>query len=246
MKAVILAAGMGKRIRSSIKTPKAFIRINGKPIIHYSLKNLKKAGIKDVTIVIGYMGSFFKQEIGPSFEGININYVLNENYNNTGSMHSLSQTEGLIDSDILLLESDLLYELKAIIELISSPHPDLILVAPISGSNDEVFICMDDFNFITNLGKDIHNKEEAKGELVGITKLSLNFLKKLFKIAKKDYRNNKMEKDYEKVIFNLSSMYPIKCLFIRDLIWIEIDKMKDLDKAKKIIFPKIKRSIENE
>ena len=64
MKAVILAAGMGLRLGNHTKnTPKAFVTIKGKTLIEYSLDNLKKAGIKEVIIVVGFMESFFKEKL---------------------------------------------------------------------------------------------------------------------------------------------------------------------------------------
>ena len=134
MKAIILAAGMGTRIRPlSNNIPKSFIEIGGTPLIIKSLNNLNKIGIKEVIIVIGYMDDYFINQLGTKFKGIKIKYILNKDYSNTGSMYSLSQTEGIIDDDILLLESDLLYELRALKALMDSPESDEILAAPLSG-----------------------------------------------------------------------------------------------------------------
>ncbi len=240
MKAVILAAGMGTRIKPlSNKIPKAFIEIGNIPLIIRSLNNLYNIGIKDVIIVIGYMEEYFRNQIGFKYKEIKITYILNKEYSITGSMYSLSQTESVIDDDILLLESDLLYELRALKTLIDSHESDEILVAPLSGSGDEVFICVNKENQLTDLGKDIAKKNDAIGELVGISKLSFNFIKQLFKRAKEDYQRNEKNYHYEEVIFKLSKTYPIKCNLIHDLNWIEIDNYEDLKRAINVIYPKI-------
>jgi len=121
MKAVILAAGMGRRLRPlTNEIPKAFIDIGGYPIIYHSLDNLKIAGITSVVIVTGYKDSYFKEKLGNSYNGTDITYISNEKYATTGSMYSLSKTESVIDDDILLLESDLIFEPRAISELLNS------------------------------------------------------------------------------------------------------------------------------
>jgi len=157
-------------------------------------------------------------------------------------MYSLSQTEGLFDDEIILLEGDLLYEIKALISLINSHESDEILVAPLSGSGDEVYICVNESNELINLGKEINNKNDAIGELVGITKISPDFLSNLYIKAKEDYERNENLYHYEEVIFKLSKTYPIKCRLIENLSWIEIDNDKELLRATNVIYPKIKNA----
>lgn len=240
MKAIILAAGMGERLKPLTESiPKALIEIEGVTLIKKSLENLRNIGIKEIFIVVGYLEDLLKKKLGESYKNIKITYVSNTNYSKTGSMFSLSQTEGLIDDTILLIESDLLYEKIALTALVNSPYLNEILVAPLSGSGDEVFICINEKNELSNLGKKISNKDEAIGELVGITKLSLDFIKKLYVRAKEDYKKNEYNYHYEEVIYELSKTYPIKCKLIDKLNWIEIDNENDLKRALEIIYPKI-------
>lgn len=248
MKTVILAAGIGNRLRPLTNNkPKAFISVGTSSIISQSLKNLKKAGLTDVIIVVGFMDSYFKKELGDNYEGMNLTYILNKDFSKSGSMYSLSQTEGYIDDDILLLESDLLYERNALAEIINHPYPEVILVSNVRGSGDEVNIHTDDNGFLINLGKSVPSKN-ALGELVGISKMSIKFLKKLYKMAKKDYEKGEYYYHYEEVIFRLSNKNPVKCLFMDDLLWTEIDTNDDLKRARNIIYPKIKEkeSIEDD
>lgn len=242
MKAVILAAGMGIRLRPlTEKIPKAFLEIEGIPLIKRSIDNLLEIGIKELIIVVGYMEDYFRRNIGNYYRNLNITYIPNPEYSITGSMYSLSLTEGIVDDDILLLESDLLYEKVALKTLIKSTEPNEILVAPFSGSGDEVYICVNENNELMSLGKNIDKKDNAIGELVGISKLSLDFILKLYECAKEDYVHNEKNYHYEEVIFKLSKTYPIKCRLLNDLSWIEIDNENDLKRAIEIIYPKIKK-----
>lgn len=240
MKAVILAAGMGLRLGNITKTlPKAFIPIEGKPLIEYSLNSLKRAGIKELIMVVGFMENFFKEKLGTAYKGMKIKYFVNKDYATTGSMCSLSKTEDLINDNILLLDSDILYEERALVELINCPFEDVILITNPSGSGDEIFICIDNEGNLKDLGKNISNKHKSIGETVGITKLSPNFLKHLYAAAKEDYANNKFKHHYEECIFKTSKKHPVKCLLIEDLVWTEIDTKNHLKKAREEIFHRI-------
>lgn len=240
MKAVILAAGMGKRLKPlTDDKPKAFLPINEKEIIYYSLEKLESDDIYEVIIVTGFMDSYLKKKLGNRYGSIDIEYVTNKEYGSTGSMYSLSKTEGIVDDDILLLESDLIYEGRAIDMLIDHPYPDVILASSVRGTGDEVYIHANDDGFITDLGKNIEDTG-AIGELVGITKLSLPFLNKLYRKAEDDYRKGKKNYHYEEVIFKLSKEHPVKCLYAEDLIWTEIDTYSDLEYARNEIYPRIK------
>lgn len=244
MKAIILAAGMGTRLKPlTDKIPKALIEIAGKTLLERSLDSLNENGIKKVIIVIGFYGEVIKKRFGNKYKNIKITYIENKEYEKTGSMYSFSQTKGLIDEDVILLESDLLYDPSAIKTVLDSNFKDLILVANILNSNDDVYICTNDKQEITNLGKDIpdEDKKQATGALVGISKFSKEFLEKLFERAEQHYKENKLNYHYEKSILETSKLgHPINVEIQRELCWIEIDNENDLKRAKEEIYPKIK------
>ena len=240
MKAVILAAGMGIRLRPlTYKIPKPLIKIDGISLIKRSLDHLNEIGIKEVIVVIGYLSNLIKRKVGNHYKNIKIHYTYNPEYENSGSMYSLSKTKDIIDDNIILLEGDLLYDKYALEILLNSPEPNEILVAPLSGSGDEVYICVNESDELSNLGKIIDNTTDAIGELVGISKLSLDFLLALYKRAEEDYNKKEYLYHYEEVIFKLSKDYPIKCKLMNDLNWIEIDNENDLKRAINIVYPKI-------
>ena len=116
--AVILAAGLGSRLKDRTKNmPKGFLEINGKSLIEESIKKLISVGIKEIIIGTGYLPEFF--------EGLKTKYncvkcVFNPKYAETGSAYTLYNMKDVIKSDFLLLESDLIYEKRALDILISS------------------------------------------------------------------------------------------------------------------------------
>lgn len=243
MKAVILAAGMGTRLWPiTTYLPKCLLSLEGKTLLERSLRNLARYGIRDVIIVTGFQEEMITRMFGKTYDGLSLNYVTNPRYSDTGSMYSLSQSRALIDDHILLLESDILYEPKAIEMLLDSPFADVILVADLLHSGDDVYICVNTAQQITNLGKHLpeREKQEAIGCLVGISKFSPEFLAFLFQQAEQDYANKTLMSHYEGCVLETSrSGHPVYVKQCRDLRWIEIDNASDLARAQQEILPEI-------
>ncbi|MCH8003682.1 MAG: phosphocholine cytidylyltransferase family protein [Nanoarchaeota archaeon] len=246
MKAVILAAGMGIRLRPMTEHyPKGLIEIDGRTLLECSLDALKEIGINDVIIVTGFYSSSIKKKFDGEYNGTKLKYIENDMYSTTGSMYSFSKAKKLINEDILLLESDLLYDKNALKTLLNSEFRDVILVAELLNSGDDVYICTNERNEITNLGKKIpeEDKKQVLGALVGISKYSKRFLPKLFKKAEQEFANNELNYHYEETVFATSKLgNPIYAELCKGLNWIEIDNENDLKRAKEDIYFKIKGS----
>lgn len=247
MQAVILAAGKGTRLKAKTDTlPKAMIEIEGKPLLEYSLDALIENGLSDVIMVVGFRYETISQKFGNQYRGLKIQYVKNDKYAETGSMYSLALVKDIITDEILLMESDLLYESRAISLLLKSNRPNSILVTGLSGSGDEVYICANDKQEITELGKNISGsrKQTAIGELAGISRFQRNFLELVFTEAGEDFKNGKMNFHYEECVFRTSRQtMPIHAVRGTDLAWIEIDTAEDLQKARDLIFPRISNKL---
>ena len=243
MQTVILAAGKGRRLKARTDTlPKAMIEIGGKSLLEYSLESLVQNGITDVIVVVGFCHETITRRFGTRFLGSKIRYVINDNYAGTGSMYSLSLVRDIIEDEIVLLESDLLYEPRAINILLNGSLPNAILVAKLSGSGDEVYICVNENMEITELGKNIPeaSKTHAIGELSGISRFQREFLELVFKNAQEDFRKGELNHHYEDCVFKTSqSTTPVYAKLASDLVWIEIDSEEDLRKARELIYPMI-------
>jgi len=243
LQAVILAAGKGTRLKAKTDMlPKAMIEIEGKPLLEYSLDALIEYGLSDVIMVVGFRHETISRRFGNQYRGLNIQYVENDKYADSGSMYSLALVKDIIDDEVLLLESDLLYESRAISLLLDSNRPNSVLVAGLSGSGDEVYICANNKQEITELGKQISvsSKQTAMGELAGISRFQRNFLDLVFTVALEDFQNGQMNYHYEECVFRTSQQtIPIHAVPATDLAWVEIDTAEDLQKAQELIFPLI-------
>ena len=247
MQAVILAAGLGTRLRPRTEwIPKGLIDVGGRSLLDRSVHNLASCGVEEAIVVTGYHENLICAALGEKLHGVRLRYVLNQRFAETGSMYSFSQVEGLVDTDILLLESDLLYEARAIEVLLSSRADDAILVADLLCSGDDVYICADSSGTITHLGKDLGTgpRDRALGALVGISRLSQGFMNEVFRQARADYAAGRVMAHYEECLMATSRKTgrPVRAVFCAGLHWLEIDNEADLERARDRVFPEILRA----
>ena len=129
MKAVILAAGQGTRLKPlTNRVPKCLVRLHGKPIMQRQLESLDSAGIRECVVVVGYRGDQVEYQFGPKFRGVKLTYVYNERYDQTNNLYSMWLARNLIDDDILLLESDLIFEDGLLSDLLQRTYSDIAVV----------------------------------------------------------------------------------------------------------------------
>lgn len=231
--AVILAAGLGSRIRGIVnKTPKGFIKIGQETLIDRSIRILKSYGVSNIIIATGYKSKFYNDLVNKH----HIVCVKNEKYSSTGSFYSLYNLSNYISSDFILLESDLIYDKDAIGQLLHSEFSNVLLGSAISNSGDEVFIEYDKNNHLINLSKNRKKIEKISCEFVGISKISLEY----FSVLCTWYNNNKITSKslhYEEAIAMANIANNVYVNEIKDLIWSEIDNEQHLNYTINHIYP---------
>ena len=135
--AAILAAGLGSRIKESHgDRPKGFIQIDSVPIIERSIDILKSHGISNIFIGTGHHSEHYERLASTR----SLHCIKNPDYENTGSFYTLTNMKNELNTDFLLLESDLIYEARAITRIIENSQPNVILASGETNSGDEVFI----------------------------------------------------------------------------------------------------------
>ena len=131
MKALILAAGMGKRMAPlTDSTHKTLLAVAGTTILDRLLGSLRSCGVQDVCIVTGYRDSDVRAAVAERFGDLDVTFVHNERYATTNNVFSmaLALERISIDDDILLIESDLIVDHKVIEQIVSSPYDNVALV----------------------------------------------------------------------------------------------------------------------
>lgn len=243
MQAIILAAGMGKRLGEYTKdNTKCMLPVNGERLIDRTLTILCNQGIKKVTIVIGYKGKNLINYIGDRYSSmLDIEYVENPIYDKTNNIYSLSLAEDkMIEDDTLLFESDLIFEESIVEQLIKTPYPNLALVAKWEYWMDGTVVRIDkDNNILDFASKEMFdfNKTQDYYKTINIYKFSKEFAKEKYIPFLHAYcqawGNNEYYEQVLKVLTFLNRT-DLKALPIHDEKWYEIDDVQDLDIAETI------------
>lgn len=231
--AVIMAAGLGTRFGKMTETmPKGFIQAGDKPMVIRSIETLLECGIEKIIIGTGYMKE--------SYEALCTKYpqikcVYSPRYAETNSMYTLYNCrEAIGNDDFILLESDIVFNKCAIEEMIAEPHPDVMLITPVIKFQDQYYVEYDENGTLTMCSTD-KSAINAKGELVGIHKLSSTFYHKMCS----EYAGVVEEKPklgYEYMLLEMSCNHtPVYVLNSQNVKWYEIDDEQDLLYAEKEI-----------
>ena len=236
--AVILAAGRGIRLAAlGEQIPKGFIKLGEKPIVEESIERLSRAGIARVVVVTGHLPEFY-EELAARFPGL-VETIHNARYADTGSLLSLTTAAARVSGDFLLLESDILYEQRALAAALRHPAPDVLLLSGPTHSGDEVYVESGADGMLTTMSKDRKKIGELAGELVGITKVSAGFFRAVVQEAPALHARNP-KADYESGFVAASKTHPMLCHCIHDLAWAEIDDERHLLRAASLIYPRLR------
>ncbi|WP_024510013.1 phosphocholine cytidylyltransferase family protein [Bradyrhizobium sp. ARR65] len=150
-KAVILAAGIGSRLRPLTDLcPKPLVEVNGTPILYNALRNLEADGVEEVTIVVGYRKDAVQYACGTRFGALEINYVESSVFERTGSAYSLwLARDALLSGDCFLLEGDVFFEANALCYLIANQASDVAAVARFDELMEGSAVLFSDSGFIS-------------------------------------------------------------------------------------------------
>ena len=239
MQAIILAAGMGKRLGEYTKNnTKCMVPVNGVPLIDRVLNQLSSLKLSRVVIVVGYEGQKLIDYIGNEYNGLKIEYIFNSIYDKTNNIYSLALAKDKMqEDDTLLLESDLIFDDRLFSLVVDNPCPNLALVAKYEAWMDGTMVQIDDERNIVNfVPKEAFRHEQADSyyKTVNIYKLSKEFSANRYVPFLEAYMKAIGNNEYYENVLRILSFLDcknLKALPITDEKWYEIDDKQDLDIA---------------
>jgi len=240
MQAIILAAGMGRRLGDYTKdNTKCMVAVNGERLIDRVLKQLSCQAIDRVIIVIGYKGDNLKRHITENYKGrLKIEFVENPIYDKTNNIYSLSLvSQQMKEDDTLLIESDLIFSDKLFGMIMDDPSPNVALVAKYENWMDGTMVKIDAdsniVNFVPKKAFDYSDVDEYY-KTVNIYKFSKEFSQTKYvpflDAYSKALGNNEYYEQVLRVITLIDSAN-LKALPVDGEKWYEIDDVQDLDIA---------------
>lgn len=240
MQAIILAAGMGRRLGELTKeNTKCMVPVNGVRLIDRLLGQLSGLKLNRVIIVVGYQGQKLIDYIGNRYEGkLKIEFTENPIYDKTNNIYSLSMVKDkLQEDDTLLIESDLIFSDRFFPMIIENPYPNLALVAKYESWMDGTMVRLDEEQHIVNfISKDAFDYSDVDSyyKTVNIYKFSKDFLQHQYvpflDAYTKAVGNNEYYENVLRIISMLNS-HNMKALPVGNEKWYEIDDKQDLDIA---------------
>lgn len=243
MQAIILAAGMGRRLGDLTKGhTKCMVEVNGSTLIDRAIQQLSKLNLTRLVLVVGYKGKELKEYIGDRYKDIlKIEYIENPIYDRTNNIYSLALAKDVLcEDDSILLESDLIFEDSILEMLVNHPDPNLALVAKYETWMDGTMVRIDsERNIVNFVPKAAFRYEDVDVyyKTVNIYKFSKDFAQKEYVPFLDAYSKVMGNNEYYEQVLRVITMVhnsTLKALDIEDKKWYEIDDIQDLDIASAI------------
>ena len=240
MQAIILAAGMGKRLGELTKdNTKCMVSVNGVRLIDRMLGQLSALSLTRVVIVVGYEGEKLIRHIGNRYDGqLNIEFVHNPIYDKTNNIYSLWLAKRQMqEDDTLLLESDLIFDSSMLELIIRNPYPNLALVAKYEIWMDGTMVRLSDDNDIVSfIPKKAFKYAEVEHyyKTCNIYKFSREFSCSQYVPFLEAYSKAMGNNEYYEQVLRVLTVLDrsdLKALPITNEKWYEIDDVQDLDIA---------------
>ena len=238
MKALILAAGFGKRLQPITNTmPKSMVEVNGTPLLVNALNNLTSLGITEIGIVVGHMADYIKEHIGTEFNGARISYYENPRYLETNNIVSLYNAIDFCDDDMLMLECDIYYHKEMLESLLEGKGECSILVSPFNPDTmDGTVIRVEEDRALELIlgkwqGEDFDYSDTRK--TVNMYRFTKEFAAKYMPLIKWYVENMGEQSYYEKVLGSLLYLREcdIRIVEVPESMWCEVGDADGIAKA---------------
>ena len=242
MKAIILAAGQGKRLSPiTDNRPKCMVELEGKTLLEWQLMTLKSSGIEDIVVIRGYRGDMINYP--------NVKYYENPNFENTNMVETLFCAEQELEDSVIICYGDIIYE-KNVLEKLIASEDDFSVVVDKKWKeywkmrfenilDDAESLVLDESGFITDIGQKETQIDKIDGQYIGLMKFqgeALEFIKRFYKKCRSQARpgfnplnpNLEFEKSYMTDFLQglIREGCKLRAIMIENG-WLEVDTIND-------------------
>jgi choline kinase len=252
MKAVILAAGVGKRLGAVTgNRPKCLFEVGGRSLLARYLDALLEAGIKSAVLVVGHQQELIRRAVGDAYRGLALCYIVNDQYRR-GSLYSLWLARATFDDDLLIMDADVLCPASFVTRLVNSPHPNAILIdetvrqdseermAVIAGKRVLALTKQPPLSLTLPLeGGGMGGGENLLGEGVGFLKVTRRDSAAMVAAMEPFVTRGELDMEYEDTWEAFFQAVPVGYEKVGGQPWIEIDFPGDITRAEREILPRI-------
>ncbi len=239
VRAIILAAGTASRLRPlTSNTPKCLLRVGERTLLQRSMDALIQNGIRQFVIVTGYLHTMIEDFVRQTYaDSISVSFIHNERYETTNNIYSLWLARPEADGrDVLLLDSDLLYDPKIIARVLADTHDNVLTLIRHELGEEEMKVVMVSDGNITEISKTC-DPALAAGESLGIERMSGNYTAELYKELDIMMNREHLENKFYELAFQrlIAEGHTFSVLDVTDLFSCELDTVEDFENAKQRI-----------
>ncbi len=241
-KAVILAAGLGSRLKPlTDDAPKCLTEVNGRILLEHTLDILEKNGIDETAIVIGYLGDIITDRIGQQFRNMKVTYIRNDIYDKTNTMYSTWLARDYLRQGTILIEGDTIFE-EALIKQLLRTHPDNACwvgdrFSPEYNGSMSTTDSEDRIINVRIVREELSEYPDNHFKSTGVLKIAPDYGKSLTRWLEEDIGRDDVKIYYDIVISRHLEDAPIYICNFTGGQWCEIDDMDDLKRAEKLFPP---------
>ena len=241
MTAIILAAGVGKRLLGlSGGRPKCLIEIGGKSLILRLLEGLAAAGVEDAVVVGGFGEDVLRAALAAGPPGIRVRWASNPRYRE-GAILSLWSARDVLDGPVLVMDADVLCAPAMIARLVRSPHRNCFLLDGGVEPTGEEQMLLVTRGRVRNIVRGGAPGYELAGESVGFLKLSAGAARVLRELLEIRVAAGQTGIEHEEVYPELLERVEVGFERVDGMPWIEIDFAEDVTRAEREVLPQIVR-----
>ncbi len=239
MKAVILAAGVGKRLWPVTQhRPKCLIEIGGRTLLHRYLESLAGVGIGRATIVVGYKQEMIRSVVEADSSGLAVNFLVNSEYHR-GSISSLWIARTSLDDDVVIMDADVLFHREILRRLVKSPYENALLMDETVKQQGEECMVVVEGGRVIALTKKMPPRYDYAGEGVGFLKVCQADTPHIVASLRRYVDRGAWNMEYEDALLDFFQEVKVGHEKIGGLPWTEIDFPEDIKRAELEVLPKL-------
>ena len=239
MKAVILAAGVGKRLWEVTQhRPKCLIEIGGRSLLHRYLEALAGQGIRRATIVVGYRQEMIRAAVERDACGVTVDFLVNDQFHR-GSISSLWIARTVLDDDIIVMDADVLFHHDILRRLVQSSHENALLMDETVRQTGEECMVVVAGDRVIALTKQMPERYDYAGEGVGFLRVRHADTPQMVASLKSHIDNGSWNMEYEDALLQFFQAVKVGHEKIGGLPWTEIDFVEDVKKAELDVLPRL-------
>lgn len=239
MKALILAAGVGKRLwQITQHRPKCLIEIGGHSLLHRYLTALASVGIRRADIVVGYKQEMIRAAVAGDACGVTVKFLVNEQFHR-GSISSLWVARTTLDDDVIIMDADVLFHREILRRLVASPYENALLMdETVKQTGEECMVVVGGGRVIA-LTKKMPDHYDYAGEGVGFLKVKHADTPHVVASLRSCIDKEAWNMEYEDALLQFFRDVKVGHEKIGGLPWTEIDFVEDVRRAELEVLPRL-------